>query len=583
MSAAALVLDVWVASRVLANRPVDSDLGLVSDSMRGLVEELAKTAPTARVELLSARASPEFAEAVIVTDPDGDRPDDGWPPVGTHIPEASPFPLDVLPLGLARLAIQGAKAYQCPPDYFAAPALALAGGAVGRSVELRVSATYAEAADLTVAVVGPAGAKKSPPLRLLLGPFYDADREMRDTYVRERDEHRRAMRAWEAAKKRGIDAGDEPVAPVHGHATIDDATRESVARVAADNPRGVVLAQDELASWVESLDAYRSGRGGDRQFWLKVRSGSLVKVTRKGSPDPIVIPRPMIPVVGCLTPSNLPALAQGRDDGWLDRIMFSYPEPSRDRLSGYTDAEIDPALVRDWTEAVLRLRTRPMMIDAGGHPQPCFVKLTPGAREAWRCFVDGHHLEQRDPNFDPAFGGPWSKLEGYTLRMALILSQLHWAYDPTAETGRPPDVTRKDVEGGWRLCDYFKSSFRKVRAELMGGAPDPDVAAVIAWVAKSGVASFTANEVNESLGRFRGDLRRRDAAINRLEAAHAIRRKVVPDRPGPGRKTKERFEVNPYLSNSGYSANRPIGPDSLNTLNGDRNTDSAVESGGADA
>ncbi len=501
------------------------------------------------------------------------------------------FPLDALPLSLAELAAEGAAAFGCPPDYFAAPALALAGGAMGRSVELSVNSTYTEAADLTIAVVGPPGSKKSPALRVMLKPFFEIDRELRDVYLQEKETYKRQLREWEARKKgadKAAERGDEPVMPTHGHLTLDDTTRESVCQVHAQNARGVVVAMDELSAWVASLNAYRSGKGDDRQFWLKVRSGSLVKVTRKGAPEPLVIHRPMVPVVGCLTPSGLPDIAHGRDDGWMDRILFAYPEAGDAGRSGYIDKQIDPDLLDAWEGAVRRLRGRPMNEEKIGHPRPFFVHMTKEARASWAAFVNAHHAEQRQPGFDESLIGPWSKLEGFTLRLALILSQLRWAYDATSEGQRAPDVTTQDIEGAVRLSAYLKSHFRRVRAELSGAESREaeDGEEILKWAAREGRNSFSANQINEAMGRFRGNLKRRDAALAWLRSRSAIRPLPAPIRDGPGRSPSPVFEINPRIRRSGYSGNGPPGAeagDSLNILNGSSDAGSDRDEGGDDA
>ena len=58
------------------------------------------------------------------------------------------------------------------------------------------------------------------------------------------------------------------------------------------------------------------------------------------------------------------------------------------------------------------------------------------------------------PDFAPQLRGPWSKLEGFTARFALILSQLHQAY--IGQEGPPRDVDALDMHHARLLSDYFK-------------------------------------------------------------------------------------------------------------------------------
>ena len=60
-----------------------------------------------------------------------------------------------------------------------------------------------------------------------------------------------------------------------------DATVEAVAPILEANPRGVLLARDELAGWIRSFDRYAGGKGGgDAAHWLSMHNGEAVVVDR---------------------------------------------------------------------------------------------------------------------------------------------------------------------------------------------------------------------------------------------------------------------------------------------------------------
>ena len=110
---------------------------------------------------------------------------------------------------------------------------------------------------------------------------------------------------------------------------VEDTTIEALAVVLEDNPRGVLLARDELSAFVRGMDQYKNHRGSDRQFYLSAWSNSPVSVDRKNLEEPIFLARPFVGVVGPIQPGVLPELIanrQGREgDGFLDRFLFSYP------------------------------------------------------------------------------------------------------------------------------------------------------------------------------------------------------------------------------------------------------------------
>lgn len=478
-----------------------------------------------------------------------DREQPLWkPPRLRQAVEATPFPLDVLPVSLAGLCQEGARAIQCPVDYFGAASLALAGGAIGLSVNLTVKAHYEESPALYMAVVGPSGGKKTPVIiKILALPFYLIDRDLREQYEADRVVYEEQRRQYEVEKRKG-DAGPPPVAPVQRQLTLDDTTREAVAMVHSQNPRCQVLIKDELTSWVASLDAYRAGKGDDRQFWLKVNSGSLVKVNRKGNQDPIIVARPCMTIVGGLTPDMLSSIrgSSSGEDGWVPRILFSYPEPipSED----WTEATIPDHLLEEWSGAVNRLWRRPMVQDEKGRLRPYFVRMEDEAKPLWTGWVNAHRAETRSLDFPKSYASAWSKMEGYAARLALILSQLRQAYGTAAE-GPPRNVSPADIAGACKLANYFKAHFRRSMVDLVRrwDVPD-DCDAILKWIRHSGRSSFSERDAKLNFpGRFRDNPLALSDAEDWLITRGCIR--ALNRDQKTGRPHTLVFEVNPFLFN----------------------------------
>jgi hypothetical protein len=68
----------------------------------------------------------------------------------------------------------------------------------------------------------------------------------------------------------------------------------------------------------------------DRQFYLAAWAGEPVTVHRKNQEDgSVFVPHPFVSVVGGLPPDLLDRLRgdPGVSDGFLDRVLFSYPRP----------------------------------------------------------------------------------------------------------------------------------------------------------------------------------------------------------------------------------------------------------------
>lgn len=461
--------------------------------------------------------------------------------------EPTPFPLAVYPSTLADLCRSGAASMQCPVDYFAASALALAGGAIGLSVALTVKPGYHEAANLYLGIVGPPGSRKTPALKRMAAPLFGIDRGLREVFQADQLRYEEDLRIYQAMRKGG-NPGPPPVAPIPAQLTIDDSTVEAFALVHSENPRGLTMILDEMTAWVAGLNAYRQGLGADKEFWLRCNSGSLVKVNRKSSRVPVLIPQPCATIVGCLTPSSLPSMrGSKRNDGWMDRILFCYPESMI--LGNWDESTVPQDLFDDWVGAVGRLWARSMVIDERGRPRPFFVDMTREAKLLWSEWINAHRAEARALDFPHrSLDGPWSKMEGFAARMALILSQLHQAFDPTNE-GPPASVQALDVWGARQLIEYFKVHFRRARQDLVHRVEDiPDEPqAILDWIARHERTEFSEHDIRRQLPRF--SLQVRDDALNWLLARGFIRPKPRPDRlpSKPGRSPSRSFDVNPYL------------------------------------
>src|SRR5262249_55628830 len=156
---------------------------------------------------------------------------------------------------------------------------------------------------LYVAVIAPPGGGKSPAMQAVLKPLQtESARLLADWQL--------AMEEYKAALEDEGDP-DEPIAkpkrPVLRRVLVDSVTVEGLSMVLQDNPRGVLLAADELAGWVGSMNQYKGGKGDDRQFWLKAWDCSMHHVDRasRHKDGPLCVPHPFVGVMGCVPPSRL--------------------------------------------------------------------------------------------------------------------------------------------------------------------------------------------------------------------------------------------------------------------------------------
>jgi Protein of unknown function (DUF3987) len=191
---------------------------------------------------------------------------------------AAPFPVAVFPAPLRQFMHEVAAALPCPPDFVGVPMLALLGCAIGTSRVLRVKPGWLEGPRLYTAVVADTGTKKSPALRFGAQPYYDRQRTLLQQYL---DAHDLETAGYTDAMDTlpgpppvpgarqpppmATPAADDRPSPPQLFTT--DTTLEALLVLLAQNPRGIVLIQDELGAWTRAMDQYRT-RGADRQRWL---------------------------------------------------------------------------------------------------------------------------------------------------------------------------------------------------------------------------------------------------------------------------------------------------------------------------
>lgn len=383
----------------------------------------------------------------------------------TNQPEkvpAEPFPLSVLPPAPRQLVSVGALAIGAPPDMIATPLLAYAAGAIGNRVSIQLKPGFVQRPQLYAAVVAPPGSAKSPSQDLARAAIDSLQRDAHDRYLDQVERFEGQLEQWHASDPKF--RGTKPAKPVMDHLFTTDATIEALGPMIERSP-GIVISRDELSSWVKSFDAYRSGKGGDRQTFLSLWAGSPVKIDRKGGHDTIYVPDPSVSVVGGIQPDMLTELADeaGRQDGMIDRIIWSYPDP---RPATWTDEVVEQHHINAVISIFQRLRQTPKGI----------VKLSPVAKTDWvEWFNENAALTE---TMSGLMQGVYAKLPNINARLALILHCLTYP-DAPIQT----DITRETLQGAIALTEYYRSHAHRVLPHFGAAATSSRGAGVVQRIA----------------------------------------------------------------------------------------------------
>jgi hypothetical protein len=373
----------------------------------------------------------------------------------------SPFPIHVFPKALQDFIKKSAESLPCPVDFIGLPVLAVASSFIGAGRPMQIKKGWQERPIIYGMTVGSTGTRKSPALEKAMAPATKRDRELAAKYKAARREYENKRRQAKANK---TDFNEpEPVEQQH---VTTDTTVEALADVLGWNPRGVLVYRDEATGWVASLNQYKGGKGSDRQFWLSAWSCQDYTVNRKGKP-PLRIIRPFLSVIGNLPPDMLGELAdrRGREDGFIDRILFAYPDPVQVK---WTDSTVNPKLEGKYVNACLGIGRLPDAV----------LTLTAQARAEFSLWYDEHNREHDGP------AGSWAKMDGYCARLANILHHLYLAYGDKQELESLSalEVGVERVRGAIALTDYFKNHARRALGCMKAGKEGRVLARLLAFV-----------------------------------------------------------------------------------------------------
>ncbi|MEX2175365.1 MAG: DUF3987 domain-containing protein [Pirellulaceae bacterium] len=408
-------------------------------------------------------------------------------PVQSH----EPFPINALPEPLRGFVAAGAKAIGCDSSYLALPLLTALAAAIGSTRRVQLKRGWAAPAILWVAIVGESGTAKTPAFKLVMRPVRERQRKALErhadamrNYEADLAHYDKAFAEWKRDKKATNDPPEKPEAPHADRCIVSDTTVEALAPLLLANPRGLLLARDELAGWIGSFDRYSGGKGGaDAAHWLSMHNGESIIVDRKtGIPRTIYVPQAAVCVCGGIQPAILHRAlgSEHRESGLAARLLLTCPPRMAKR---WTEADIDPAAEAEIARLVDRLYELQSTESDEGELRPVAVGLTAEAKTAWKAYYNTHAQEQAD--LAGELSAAWSKLEEYAARLALVVHFARWAADdPTLASADVVDAA--SMAAGIRLANWFKGEARRVYSLLGESNEDRDRRRLVEWIERKG-------------------------------------------------------------------------------------------------
>jgi hypothetical protein len=428
--------------------------------------------------------------------------DELWSCVVDELPDPAQlrYPIEAFPPAAQRyITERSASLNNAPQEMIGLPLLGFGAGAIGNTRVLHVKDDWWERAILWLAIIARTGSAKTPTQEAARLPLQRLQDAAYTRWESETDQFQRDLAAWEALPKPKREEIAKPKPPAFPHFITTDSTKEALAVMAVDSP-GFTVYRDELVAWVESFDAYRSGRGGDRQDMLSLWSGGGLKIDRKSAP-PIVARRPTISVVGGVQPELLLRLSRDvGSDGFLARFLWAWPEVGVLRWSA---AAVSPDTLDGICELFAKLRA-----PRDSHPDGWRVRLSEAALAR---FVLWHHDNADEQEaMGSLLASIYAKFPSQVLRVALVL---HCFWHPESSEDV---VSLATMNGAIDLVEFHRVAAIKVARVFQETVERPTLP-------KSGLAERVIRKIGNSEGVFPENW------VPRSRISDGIRPRVSPE------------------------------------------------------
>jgi hypothetical protein len=483
-------------------------------------------------------------------------------------PAYRPFPLECLAAPMSLYVRDGAKALGCDAAYLALPALSVAAGLIGYTRVVRLKRTWKAPSVLWTMVIADSGSLKTPAFRLATDYLFTLQHRLDAELLQELDAYLKEKEEWPQKVKQAAEAKEEPPPkpepPRHQTTFTSDATIEAIAELISDNPRGLIVACDELAAWLGSFARYKNkGAGSDVQRWLSMHSaGGFAYHRRTGDKRRIVVPHAAISVCGGIQPGVL-AQAMGEEflaSGLAARLLMAMPPRPAKK---WTELDVAPEVERSYHSMLDGLFALDHARDKTGKPVPHVLKLDPDAKAAWVDWYDAWGQEQEAAEGELA--SALAKLEEAAARFALVH---HVVTHVGLEVDDLRPLGHRSMEAGISLARWFAAEGRRVYAALAETSAERDARRLVEFIEGRG-GRITERELQRANGRKYPTSEAAREALTDLAVA-GLGRWVDGPTPASGGHTVRYLEL---LSDVRQSDTRPtLAPDGRAAIVGDSAT-----------
>lgn len=352
-------------------------------------------------------------------------PDEPTSPMVDLRPRPPRLDLSLCPPVLARRAEEIGQTVGCDPLVPLFAGLAAACGVVDARTRLELIKDFRVPPVLWLMTIGAPADKKTPGSAPMLSPLKNLELEDRPRFAKDflDWEGKEAMHASSkkaflefSASPEAMLGGDQapqvhelPPQPVPLRLTVDDVTSQKLVRLAADRPRGLLCALDEMNSWVRKMTDKTSGE--DRSAWVKAYESSPYEMDRVGAGS-IFCENLAVSIYGNIQPRVFrDSLHNLSADGLIQRFVPCILDGDLTRKP----TELPECLLNksQWDQTLRIIYALPATT----------YQLSPEAKAIYQEFQDWYDVKRRDERLlqsDDTYMTAFGKVEGLAGRIMLM-------------------------------------------------------------------------------------------------------------------------------------------------------------------
>jgi DNA polymerase-1 len=451
------------------------------------------------------------------------------------LPPFQPFPLDALPPVLSRLVPTAADTIGCDPALVVPAALAAAAGCVGNSRALVLKKGWIEPCVIWAMSVAESGGHKSPAYHAAIDPLMELQLDLFDAHEEETKEYERALEEWKATPKE--QRGDRPEKPAEPLTfTTSDTTIEALGELLRGNPRGLLVARDELDAWFQGFIRYQGKNGGtNRAHWLELHKAGTLRLDRlTREQGRLSVRRAAVSVTGTIQPGVLARALdlEALQAGLGARFLFTMP-PRRRRV--WTEKELPDDLVALYEQLLSTLLQLPLADER--RRKPHYLGLSEAALRLWISFYNEWGEVQYEATGEQA--AAFAKIEAYASRLMLLH---HVVAHAAAGEGDVRPVTEASARAGIAMARWFAAEALRVYAMLWEGEQERQTRLLVEAITARG-GTITVRQLQKSNSRRWPSSDLAEAVLNDLAQLGLGRWEESPAPKGGGHRART-FHLN---------------------------------------